>query len=113
MAEGKSPVRAHELFAAKDAPRLVRVNLPDGTPRDIAIDDTEELAAHGIVMCPNCGAPNHAMQLADAEQPWIQCGCRGLRIEVPVTKKGREHLKATREAMIAAVNAGRGTVSRG
>lgn len=114
MAEGKSPAReAHQVFKAKDAPKYARVNLADGTPKDVALDDPDEMAAFGLVACPNCGAPNHAMQLSDAEQPWIQCGCRGMRVEVTVSKKGREHIKFVRAAMIARVNAGRGVVSRG
>lgn len=115
MAEGKSPGprEAHMIFSSKEAPKYVRVNLADGTPKDIARDDPDEMAAHGLVLCPNCKAPNHAMQLSESEQPWIQCGCRGMRVEVALSRKGREHVKFVREAMIERVNSGRGVVSRG
>lgn len=105
--------QAHEVFVGPDAPIKVRVNMPDGTPKDIARDDTATLEAHGIVACSNCGAPNHAAQLNVNEQPWIQCGCNGQRMEVRVGKEGRAHITAHREAMIAAVNEGRPAANRG
>jgi hypothetical protein len=115
MAEGKSPERreAHLIFKAKDAPKFVRVNTIEGAAKDIATDDAEEMAAHGIVACSNCGAPNHVMQLTNDEPPWVQCGCNGRRTEVTLSKRGRDFVKMTRDRMIEAVNAGRGVPSRG
>lgn len=113
MASDKADrVQAHEVFAKHD-PVKVRVNMPDGTPKDISIDDDAELEAHGLVKCGNCGAPNHVFQINEDEQPWIQCGCTGKRVQVQLGKKGQTHLVKMRDAMSAALDDRGGTMSRG